>query len=91
MSRISDYAELPMNVDDLPEDVSLSLWVVLKDRTEMVFNNATSAIRYQGWWIIGHEWFGDKIASSMVENEKVMYFRVVESSRPPTPQYPEDD
>jgi len=91
MSRVNDYAELPLNVDDYPEDVSISLWVVLKDRTEMVFKNANSAVRYQGWWIIGHDWVGYSKVSSMVEDDKVMYFRIVESSGPPTPQYPEDD
>lgn len=75
---MDDYLELPLYLEDIPENRVSDVWVMGKDSKIIgVFKNVDSCIRYKGWWTIGHEYIGLRMTSA-IPSELALYFNILE-------------
>ena len=76
---LSDYDELPLGLEDLPEGSQAHLWVTFTGdpHASLVLKNVTSAVHYQGWWTIEYDLVPRTRASALLQSSRVRMFSVV--------------
>lgn len=77
-----DYLELSALTDYYGDEDIVDLWVVMKDGDTIVCRNATSAIRYRGWWSISHKIADFIEATALITADSVQYFNLVYRKSP---------
>lgn len=76
---MSDYDELPLVLDDLPEGSQADLWVTFHDdrHPSLVLKNVTAAVHYKGWWSIDYDLNPQMNAGALLQSDRVRMFSVV--------------
>ena len=85
----SDYLEFGI-MQYVEEFESLKIYIHLKDKTILAFDNVTQdPIRYQGWISIYHKWFGTQEVCSMIPASDFAYVTYITTEHKEKPA--EDD
>lgn len=75
-----DYLELEAFSYYGDDDV-LDLWAEMDDGATIVFRNATSAVRSNGWWSVNHDIANLVRATAYIPDDSVRYFNIVHVNR----------
>lgn len=76
---LSDYDELPLGLDDLPEGSEADVWVTFQGEphSSLVLKNVTAAVHYQGWWTIDYDLVPSIRAGALLQSSRVRMFSIV--------------
>ena len=87
----SDFLEFGI-MQYVEEFESLKIYIHLKDKTILAFDNVThDPIRYQGWISIYHRWFGTQEVCSMIPASDFSYVTYVTKEHKEKTDETEDD
>lgn len=71
---------------------SLKIYIHLKDKTILAFDNVTcDPVRYQGWISIYHRWFGTQEVCSMIPSSDFAYVSYITTEDKKKVDETEDD
>ena len=87
----SDFLEFGI-MQYVEEFENLKIYIHLKDKTILAFDNVThDPVRYQGWISIYHKWLGTQEVSSMIPASDFAYVTYITTEHKEKVDETEDD